>query len=166
MTAKEFQEKHSKKTTRKSSKFEEDNIQMRCVSWFREHYPDLAPLLFHPNNEAYFGGFARTPEERAIKGKRAKDKGVTPGVADLILLFAKAPFHGLCIEMKTMKGSQEPAQREWQRIVERNLYRYEIVRSFEQFQNLIESYTGRKVSDNDEAVLEKIFGKPIKIHKK
>jgi len=165
MTAEEFKAKHAAKP-KKNSRHEEDDIQMKCVAWFRESYPDLAPLLFHPNNEAYFGGFARTPEERAIKGRRAKDKGVTPGVADLILLYARAPYHGLCIEMKTMTGRQEDVQKEWQAAVEKRFYRYEIVRSLEQFQALMEAYTGLGAKDHEEAVLEKIFGKPIKIHKK
>lgn len=165
MTAKEFQERHAKHSVRKSNRHEEDDIQIECVKWFRDYFPDLAPLLFHPNNEAYFGGYCRTPEERAIKGKRAKDKGVTPGVADLILLYASAPYHGLCIEMKTKTGGQEPPQKEWQKAVEKRFYRYELVRSVEQFQELIETYTGRQAKDHEDAMLEKIFGKPVNIHK-
>lgn len=164
MNAREFQEKHGKTVTRRSSRHEEDDIQTACVGWFREHYPELAPLLFHPNNEAYFG-YARTQEERAIKGKRAKDKGVTVGVADLILLYPSAPFHGLCIEMKTDKGRQSAEQIKWQRSVEQHLYRYVIIRNLEDFKTLIMQYTKTQPKDHEAAMLEKIFGKPVKIHK-
>lgn len=166
MTAKEFQEKHSKVQTRKSNRHEEDDIQTACVGWFREHYPDLAPLLFHPNNEAFFGGYCRTPEERAIKGRRAKEKGVTPGVADLILLYPSVPYHGLCIEMKTSKGRQEDVQKDWQKAVEKRFYRYEIIRNVEDFKTLIQQYTRTEPKDHEAAMLEKIFGKPVNVHKR
>jgi len=163
MDYKEFRQSHH--APKRSVRHEEDDIQIRCVGWFREGYPDLAPLLFHPNNEAYFGSFSLSKEQRAIKGKRAKDKGVTPGVADLILLYPSLPHHGLCIEMKTEKGRQEDAQKQWQMAVESRYYRYEIVRSLEEFQKLIVDYTRKQPLNHEEAVLEKIFGKPVKVHK-
>ena len=122
MTAEEFRKLHGGRPPGNTG-HEEDCIQMQCVKWFRERMPDLAPLLFHPNNEAYFGGYARTAGERAVKGRRAKEKGVTPGVADLILLYPSPPFHGLCIELKTRSGRQQPGQKEWQEAVEKRHYR-------------------------------------------
>ena len=165
MTAEEFRKLHGGRPTGNTG-HEEDCIQMQCVKWFRERMPDLAPLLFHPNNEAYFGGYARTAGERAVKGRRAKEKGVTPGVADLILLYPSPPFHGLCIELKTRSGRQQPGQKEWQEAVEKRHYRYEIVRSLDAFRTLILQYTGRSEEDGEAAMLEKIFGKPINIHRK
>lgn len=165
MTYEDYLAKHPPTKTRKSNRHEEDDIQTKCVGWFREHYPHIAPLLFHPNNEAFFGGYCRSAEERAIKGKRAKDKGVTPGVADLILLYPSTPYHGLCIEMKTSKGRQEDPQKDWQKAVETHGYRYEIIRDLEHFQKLIIEYTRTDPKDHEEAMLEKIFGRPVHIHK-
>lgn len=144
----------------------EDDLQKSCVSWFREHYPDIAPLMFHPNNEAYLGkGRTKAQQERA--GKRAKDMGVTAGVADLILLYpGRHGEHALCIEMKSCRGTQEPSQKAWQKAVEQRGYRYELCRSLDAFKTLIEEHTGRKPADSEMAAIRRIFGdKQIKIHK-
>jgi hypothetical protein len=55
------------------------------------------------------------------------------GVSDLILLVARHGYHGLLIEMKTPKGSQSQLQRQWQKLVEKQGYRYVVIRSIEDF---------------------------------
>lgn len=167
MTADEFKAKYGARTraVRKPQRHEEDDIQQECVRWFRDYYPDIAPLLFHPNNEAYFGGYCRTDEERRIKGRRAKEKGVLPGVADLILLYPSKPYHGLCIELKTKKGKQSESQKQWQHVVSQHGYRYDVVRNIKEFRTIIEEYTGRTEADSQERLLERLFGKQIQIHK-
>ena len=143
----------------------EDDLQKSCVKWFREYYEDIASLLFHPNNEAYLGkGRTRAQQERA--GKRAKDMGVTAGVADLILLYpGRHGEHALCIEMKSCRGTQEPSQKEWQKAVEARGYRYEICKSLQSFQGLIEDFTGRKPANIEQVAIRRIFGdKSVKIH--
>lgn len=112
----------------------ESNIQRACVKWFRLQYPKLALLLFAVPN----GGVRSSIEAAIMKGE-----GVTAGVADVLLLFPSASFHGLCIEFKTPKGRQQPSQIIWQRNVEWAGYQYAIVRSFEQFQECIRKYFGR-----------------------
>lgn len=73
---------------------------------------------------------------RAIR----KSLGVVAGVADLILLIQKGGYGALCIEMKDENGSQKPAQKEWQALVEAQGYRYVICRNLEQFQITIQNY--------------------------
>ena len=46
----------------------------------------------------------------------------------------------LAIEMKTDTGRQSPNQKEWQAVAERHGIRYEVVRSFDEFQYLVEPY--------------------------
>lgn len=120
---------------------EEHNIQVACVRWFNLQYPQYRGLLFACPN----GG-----NRNLVTAAKLKAEGVTPGVADLLLLVPRAfkandndewyIIFGFCIEMKTKKGSQSPAQKEWQKKVEAAGYRYVIVRSVEQFIKEINDY--------------------------
>lgn len=112
-------------------KHEESLIQQNCVRWFRLQYPKLARLLFAVPN-----GGARRP----IEGKIMKAEGTLAGVSDLLLLYPSKGFHGLCIEMKTPKGRQQPSQKLFQRAVEEYGYKYAICRSFEDFMTEIRAY--------------------------
>src|SRR3990167_2375893 len=70
-----------------------------------------------------------------ITGARDKASGVIPGVADSCLLVpgGKAVF----IEFKTESGKQSPVQSDWQAKVQGAWFRYEVVRSLDEFQTLI-----------------------------
>ena len=57
-------------------------------------------------------------------------------MADLLLLLPTSEYTMLAIEMKTPKGVQSEHQRIWQREAEKHGIRYEVVRSFDQFQEL------------------------------
>lgn len=124
---------------------QESGIQQICVKVFRESmHPEFADLLFAVPN-----GGARTP----LEGKIMKGEGVTAGVSDLILLVPSKGYHGLCIEMKRSwweldgKGRsvkrysyQSAAQKRWQESVEAQGYRYAVVKSLNEFTELINSY--------------------------
>lgn len=112
---------------------EESNLQIVCVRWFRLQYPSLAPLLFSVPN----GG-----RRDRVTGAILKAEGAVAGVADLLLLVPNTNYHGLCIEMKTPKGRQSSAQKEWQVAVETMEYKYAVVRSFEEYRDLIREYFG------------------------
>lgn len=124
----------------------ETDLQRDCVCWFKNSYQDIAGALFHPNNEPYFGGNGVTGKQRMIKGHLAITIGVTAGVADLILLAPSydEKYHGLCIEMKSKRGRQSEAQKEWQKLVESLGYRYEVVNSFLDFRTIIRSHLHRE----------------------
>lgn len=110
---------------------DESNLQIACVRWFRLQFPSIAPLLFSVPN----GG-----RRDAVTGAILKAEGAVAGVADLLLLLPSGDHHGLCIEMKTEKGKQSDAQKEWQKAVEAAGYKYAVVRTFEQFADLIDDY--------------------------
>ena len=56
---------------------------------------------------------------------------------------ADGRWAALAIEFKTTKGKQSPLQKAWQTELEKpGCYRYEVVRSFEQFRDLINNYLG------------------------
>lgn len=110
----------------------ESSIQRQCVAWFRLQYPRYALLLVANAN-----GGKRSRIEAAIM----KGEGVTAGVADLTLYLPNEEYHGLLIEMKTAKGRQSPAQKLWQREVEKAGYKYVVCRSLDDFQCAIKDYT-------------------------
>lgn len=112
-------------------KFEESKIQQSIIKTFRYRYPNLSTLLFAVPN-----GGARNPRE----GSRLKAEGVVPGVADLLLLVPNEKYHGLCIEVKTDKGRQTDNQKQWQTEVEKQGFRYIVVRSTFDFVNELTEY--------------------------
>lgn len=124
-----------KRPARKRHKDEEHRLQVSCVTWFRYAYPHLAHALFAVPN----GGW-----RNEATGAKLKAEGVTAGVADLILLHPSGFGHyALLIEMKTEEGRQSMAQKRWQANIEESgegIYKYKVVRTLEEFQNLIEWY--------------------------
>jgi hypothetical protein len=84
-----------------------------------------------------FGG---NKTKRAIIGKRMKNMGYTVGTADLFLAMPSAIYHGLFIEMKTAKGRQSPAQKDFERRALMSGYGYAICRSVEEFMETINGH--------------------------
>ena len=121
------------KKTRRKPRHLESCLQRQCVTTFRFYYPQYRLLLFAVPN----GG-----HRSAIEASIMQAEGVTPGVADLLLLVARGQHHGLCIEMKTdsKKSGQSDKQREWQAAVEAAGYKYVVVRSLPEFERLVQDY--------------------------
>lgn len=115
----------------------ESKLQQSCVRYFRYAYPQYAHLLFAVPNGGY-----RNAKEASI----LKQEGVVAGVSDLILLVPKNGKGALCIEMKTRTGAQRASQKVWQEEVEKAGNEYVIVRSFDQFRDVISSYIGEDVA--------------------
>lgn len=113
----------------------EGKIQAECVAWFWNTYSEYRGLLFHVPNE----GNRNSQSDGVLR----KALGLVAGVSDLILLIPSSKYHGLCIEMKTDTGRQSPAQIEWQSKVEKQGYKYIVVRSLEQFKEEIREYLAK-----------------------
>lgn len=111
----------------------ESKIQSACVTWFGYQYPDLYYNLFAVPN-----GVATS----ATQGRILKGEGMKAGVSDLILLVPSGAYHGLCIEFKTTSKSsrQRDTQKAFQSAVERQGYKYIIVRTCEEFISEISKY--------------------------
>ncbi|KAA6331775.1 hypothetical protein EZS27_019656 [termite gut metagenome] len=124
----------------------ESQIQKNCVTWFRLQFPNIGCLLFSVPN-----GGARNTREAGIM----KAEGVTAGVSDLILLYPSREFHSLCIELKTEKGRQSPAQEEWQIHAAKHGNKYVICRSFDDFCQEIRQYLSEDNNRVNTSVKEK-----------
>ena len=120
-------------TTRSKPRHEESNLQRACIRWFRLQYPKFAKVCFAVPN----GGWRNRREAGILKAE-----GVTPGVADVILLTPSGGYASLCLEFKTeSKGStQRDSQKEWQAAAEAAGNRYEIIRTFNRFREVVNEY--------------------------
>jgi len=124
---------------RKRHRLEESHIQCACVNWFRLTFPKMRHSLFAVPNGAYFASNGK------IEGGRLKSEGLLPGVADLILLRRNSKYGALLIEMKTRTGRQQVTQREWQKAVEQDGYKYVICRSLDDFRAAVSSYVKEEI---------------------
>lgn len=133
MTYEELLAKANAEQPRSKLRHMESHLQRNCITWFRLQYPKLAKLCFAVPN----GGWRNRREARIMKAE-----GVTPGVADVILLKPSGGFASLCIEFKTEdKGSrQQESQKEWQAAAEEAGNRYELIRTFDRFREVVTEY--------------------------
>lgn len=128
---------------------EESKLQQQCVAWFRAQYPHYAMLLTHPANEG---------NGNRVSGAIHKAEGTVAGVPDLILFMSAEyrrevgsgaqymalvyHYHAFGIEFKTQKGRQSQQQKDFQQMFDTAGYKYVIVRSFDEFKNVVEDYMG------------------------
>ena len=103
---------------------DEYNLQAACVKLFAMLRPNEHGLLFLNLNN---------PRSRS-NGYFLKNIGLTAGVADMTYLSRKG---AVFLEFKTPKGKQSLSQKWWQERVESVGYRYVVIRSIEEFQNLL-----------------------------
>ena len=122
-------------------KHQESIIQRACVRWFRIRHSQYKRLLFSIPNGAVLRGHA---VERAKQWKRLEYEGAIAGAADLMLCIANEDFNGLFIEVKTETGRQRKNQKDFEKAVVAAGYGYEIVRSFDEFEELITNYLKTK----------------------
>lgn len=112
---------------------EEDELQKSCIRWWDCHFTALKMLLHHsPNEGRLVGG--------RVEGGKRKQMGVRAGFPDLVLMCPNSHYHYLCVELKTKKGRQSAAQKDYQKLVEKAGGRYAVVRSLEEFKSEIIAY--------------------------
>jgi hypothetical protein len=106
----------------------ENIIQQEIYIWFSNNYC----LKSHKNRCLIFS----VPNDsiNAIETKRKINTGLLKGASDLIVVL---PNKILFIEIKTEKGVQSENQKDFQNRIEILGFQYYLVRSLEQFQNLI-----------------------------
>lgn len=124
---------------------EESKLQQQCVAWFRAQYPQYAMLLTHPANEG---------NGNRVSGAIHKAEGTVAGVPDLVLFIPSeykmrvnalefvTTYMGLGIEMKTKTGRQTQQQKDFQKMFEATGHKYVIVRSLDEFMEIINQYLG------------------------
>ena len=109
----------------------ERQIQIQCVSWFRQRYPEASGVFFSVPN----GGI-----RNAWTAKNLRDEGALSGVADLILLIPKKGYASLCIEMKKPGGRVSESQKAFKKTAEGFKNKYVVCYSVDEFKAAIEDY--------------------------
>lgn len=109
----------------------ERQIQIKCVSWFRQRYPEASGVFFSVPN----GGI-----RRPWTAKNLLDEGSLSGAPDLILLIPKKGYASLCIEMKRPGGKMKDSQKAFKTAAEGFKNKYVVCYSFEEFKAVVEDY--------------------------
>ena len=109
----------------------ERKIQIQCVSWFKQRYPEAASVFMAIPN-----GSARNP----WTAKNLKDEGVLSGAPDLLLLIPKKGYASLCIEMKKPGGRVSDSQKAFKTAAEGFKNKYVVCYSVEEFQAAVRAY--------------------------
>lgn len=103
----------------------EDALQQKAFFWFTNTFPTLRKCFFAVPN-----GGGRDVRE----GKKFKLTGLVPGVADTIFCYkGTATF----IELKTETGTQSQRQKDFQKAIEAQGFEYYLIRSLQEFKELI-----------------------------
>lgn len=114
----------------------ESKIQQECVVWFREQF-----VYGNPEHECQI--FSVPNEGKNVREQAAKvSTGLLSGVSDLIVVMYGCV---LFIEVKDEKGTQSPNQIKFENLIKRTTHFYEVVRSKEEFQEIISHYSPKRI---------------------
>lgn len=109
----------------------ESNEQIAAMDWLRLQHPKIAEYTLHIGNErkaSYFAGFIM------------KKMGVLKGASDLFMAWPNGGFHGLFIEVKSLKGRPSPEQKAFIQRMKEVGYRAEICYGAEEVISTMEDY--------------------------
>jgi len=112
-------------------KSKESDLQISCVSWFRQQHTKLAGSLFAIPN-----GGKRSKITAAI----LKREGVLAGVPDLFLAKPAGGYNGLFIEMKVKGNYPTAAQKEAMGRFVQDGYKCEVAYSLDEFRSIVGDY--------------------------
>ena len=101
----------------------ENEMLPMMVSWFRENYPEISPLMVYA--------------PRA--NKTLEKKGASYGSADIILLYPSNGYASLCIQVLGNERNSDCHKR-WRVLVENEGNKCVTIRDFEGFANAVEDY--------------------------
>ena len=115
-------------------------LQSACVKWFRYQYSDIKELLFSiPNGIPLSNQNLRTKIY-----KKLKEEGLQPGVPDLFLAVGNSIYNGMFIEIKTKTDRLRKKQVDMIRALEQQNYKCVVVRSVDEFIEIIDEYLSIK----------------------
>ena len=111
-------------------------LQSACVKWFRYQYSEYKDLLFAiPNGLPIFD-----KELRVKIYNRLNREGLKAGVPDLFLALPRGIYHGAFIEIKYDSDGLRKKQADMIRALEQQNYKCVVVRSVDEFIEIIDEY--------------------------
>ncbi len=115
---------------RKATEHQEQVTLFKWARFAAARWPELALLHAIPN-----GGHRHKATAALLKAE-----GVKRGVPDICLPVSRGGWYGLYIELKAEGGSASLEQRRWIAALQRQGYRAELCKGWEQARRLIEDY--------------------------
>ena len=107
----------------------EDKLQAQIYAWYNNTY-----CLTHHNPRHMIFSVPNGGLRSKIEAMKMKSTGLLAGVSDLIIV---RPGETLFIELKTDTGVQSKEQKEFQNRIELLGFSYYLVRSLQEFQQII-----------------------------
>ena len=111
----------------------EERLQSEIVKYIQYQYPKVRYC-------ASLGGIYTGPRQ-AMKAKRT---GYSKGFPDLFVYEGRNGYHGLAIEIKTIKGTATKEQKEWIAALQKRNYKAEICKGLPAILELIDEYLNEK----------------------
>ena len=119
-----------------SNNNEHSRLQAACIKYFRYQYNEYKELLFSiPNGIPLANQDIRTK----IYNKLIAE-GLQPGVPDLFLSVGNSLYNGLYIEIKTKTDRLRKKQVDMIRALEQKNYMCVVVRSVDEFIEIVDEY--------------------------
>lgn len=110
---------------------QENKIQAQCYQWFNNNYC----LKHHNPRLIMFSIPNELAGKNAIATMQAKAMGLKAGVSDTIIILPNGKI--IFVEFKDPKGKQSDQQKDFENTVTNLGHEYYLIRSFEQFKELI-----------------------------
>lgn len=102
----------------------ESQIQSECVIWLWNNIPETRGLFFSVTNNS----------EHVVRALQRRGLGLVSGVSDCLFMWKGETY---CFEFKTPNGKQSDKQKWWESRVTEHGFIYFIVRSFDEFRDII-----------------------------
>lgn len=110
----------------------ESKIQAECFKWFNNTFC----LKHHKPRMMMYSNSNELAGRNKIATIQAKSMGLMAGVADTTILLPNTLIY---VEFKTPTGRQSPKQKDFEQRVKSLDFQYHIIRSLEEFKNLIKN---------------------------
>ena len=115
---------------------EHSRLQAACIKYFRYQFSEYKDLLFSiPNGIPLANQDIRTKIYNKLKAE-----GLQPGVPDLFLSVGNSLYNGLYIEIKSKTDRLRKKQVDMIRALEQQNYKCVVVRSVDEFIEIIDEY--------------------------
>ena len=112
----------------------EERLQSEVVKYISLQYPKVR----------YCASLGGQYQPFQSQRNRARRTGYSKGFPDLFVYEAKNGFHGLALEIKTIKGRATKEQKEWIEALNERGYKAEVVKGLPAILDLIDSYMNEK----------------------
>jgi hypothetical protein len=123
--------------------YEEHKIQKSICELLHYQLPPDATYFACPNGGSRSQITTKNGRKFSIEGKRLRDEGVVAGVADLMIVWGGRL---ICWEIKTPKGRQSTAQKEWEKRITECGAVYAVIRSVDEAKAFLEMIGCKKPS--------------------